>query len=107
LAAGGAVDIREYRRGVYASRAAQRLSRRSAEQSIPSSHQRDVMDSPSATPDSPAAKLSPAQEQARLRRERRNAKIQAGGASRLQAITSLNGGHSTPAPSATKLELGH
>ncbi|OCL12520.1 hypothetical protein AOQ84DRAFT_419495 [Glonium stellatum] len=56
------------------------------------------MDSPSATPDSSAAKLSPAQEQARLRRERRNAKIQAGGASRLQAITSLNGGHSAPEP---------
>lgn len=34
---------------------------------------------------------SKAQEQARLRRERRNAKIQAGGASRLAQITSLSG----------------
>ncbi|KAF2470646.1 uncharacterized protein BDR25DRAFT_261738 [Lindgomyces ingoldianus] len=35
---------------------------------------------------------SPAQEKARLRRERRAAKIQAGGASRLQAISQLQGG---------------
>lgn len=35
---------------------------------------------------------SPAQEKARLRRERRAAKIQAGGASRLEAISSLQGG---------------
>ena len=35
---------------------------------------------------------SSAQEKARLRRERRAAKIQAGGASRLQAISSVQGG---------------
>ncbi|KAF2800498.1 hypothetical protein K505DRAFT_412907 [Melanomma pulvis-pyrius CBS 109.77] len=35
---------------------------------------------------------SPAQQQARLRRERRAAKIQAGGADRLKAISSLQGG---------------
>ncbi|KAF2016972.1 hypothetical protein BU24DRAFT_332506, partial [Aaosphaeria arxii CBS 175.79] len=35
---------------------------------------------------------SPAQEKARLRRERRNAKLQTGGAARLQAITSVQGG---------------
>ncbi len=34
---------------------------------------------------------SPIQEQARLRRERRNAKIQAGGSARLDAISRLNG----------------
>ncbi|OCK85748.1 hypothetical protein K432DRAFT_342621 [Lepidopterella palustris CBS 459.81] len=56
------------------------------------------MDSPVATQDTSSTKPSSAQEQARLRRERRNAKIQAGGASRLNAITSLNGGHSAPAP---------
>lgn len=37
------------------------------------------------------------QEQARLRRERRNAKIQAGGSARLQAITQLSG-RAAPAP---------
>lgn len=42
---------------------------------------------------SPAGE-SPAQEKARLRRERRAAKIQAGGATRLQAIASLQGGTS-------------
>lgn len=49
-----------------------------------------MADSPS--PASPPAGESSAQEKARLRRERRAAKIQAGGASRLQAITSLQGG---------------
>jgi hypothetical protein len=49
-----------------------------------------MADSPSATGSSPAE--SPAQAQARLRRERRAAKIQGGGASRLQAISSLQGG---------------
>ncbi|KAH7117044.1 hypothetical protein B0J11DRAFT_108087 [Dendryphion nanum] len=44
----------------------------------------------SATGGSPLE--SPAQEKARLRRERRAAKIQSGGASRLQAISSLQGG---------------
>jgi hypothetical protein len=40
----------------------------------------------------PGAAESPAQEKARLRRERRAAKIAAGGADRLQAISSLQGG---------------
>ncbi|ORY18837.1 hypothetical protein BCR34DRAFT_621320 [Clohesyomyces aquaticus] len=48
----------------------------------------DAESSPSAGP----AGESPAQKQARLRRERRAAKIQAGGASRLQAISQLQGG---------------
>ncbi|KAF1812643.1 hypothetical protein P152DRAFT_449353 [Eremomyces bilateralis CBS 781.70] len=48
-----------------------------------------------ATPPEEAKKTMSAQEQARLRRERRNAKIAAGGASRLAAITSLSG---RPAP---------
>ncbi|KAJ9649347.1 hypothetical protein H2201_006617 [Coniosporium apollinis] len=48
------------------------------------------MDSPSDSPAS-AAEETPGQRQARLRRERRNAKIQAGGSARLQAITSLSG----------------
>jgi hypothetical protein len=39
-----------------------------------------------------ASAESPAQEKARLRRERRAAKIAAGGADRLQAISSLQGG---------------
>ena len=39
-----------------------------------------------------ASTESPAQEKARLRRERRAAKIAAGGADRLQAISSLQGG---------------
>jgi hypothetical protein len=39
-----------------------------------------------------SATESPAQEKARLRRERRAAKIAAGGADRLQAISSLQGG---------------
>lgn len=41
------------------------------------------------------AEETPAQEKARLRRERRNQKIQGGGASRLQAITALQGGQHT------------
>lgn len=46
--------------------------------------------SASVTGSAPAE--SPAQQQARLRRERRAAKIQAGGADRLKAISSLQGG---------------
>ncbi|KAF2808935.1 uncharacterized protein BDZ99DRAFT_533159 [Mytilinidion resinicola] len=56
------------------------------------------MESPTPTPGASAAKLTPSQEQARLRRERRDAKIKAGGASRLQAISSLNGGRAPPGP---------
>jgi len=44
---------------------------------------------PTASNSNPESK---AQEQARLRRERRNAKIVAGGSARLDKITSLNGG---------------
>lgn len=51
------------------------------------------MDSPQ-TSDSSATE-SPAQKQARLRRERRNAKLQTGGSARLNAITNLSG---RPAP---------
>ncbi|KAF2651951.1 hypothetical protein K491DRAFT_706715 [Lophiostoma macrostomum CBS 122681] len=49
-----------------------------------------MADSPATTGASPVE--SPAQEKARLRRERRAAKIQDGGASRLHAITALQGG---------------
>lgn len=50
--------------------------------------------------DTPAedAHESPAQRQARLRRERRNAKLQAGGSERLNKITSLNGRPATEEP---------
>lgn len=43
---------------------------------------------------------TPAQEQARLRRERRAAKLQSGGSARLDAITRLSGrsGSNSPAP---------
>lgn len=50
---------------------------------------------------------SPAQKQARLRRERRNAKLQAGGSDRLNKITSLSGrpaeadAFATPSPSSS------
>lgn len=44
-----------------------------------------------ATEDSSPAGESDAQRQARLRRERRNAKLQAGGSERLNKITSLSG----------------
>ena len=50
-----------------------------------------MADSPVSTTGSSPTE-SPAQLQARLRRERRAAKITAGGASRLQAISSLQGG---------------
>jgi len=53
--------------------------------------------SASASP-SPSPAPSNAQEQARLRRERRQAKIAAGGASRLNKITSLSGRPAEPAP---------
>lgn len=49
-----------------------------------------MSDSPASTT-SAAATPSPS-EQARLRRERREAKIRAGGASRLNKITGLGGG---------------
>ncbi|KAI9834890.1 MAG: hypothetical protein M1819_002798 [Sarea resinae] len=56
------------------------------------------MSSPTPSP-SPSLKAeSPAQQQARLRRERRQAKIQAGGADRLAKITSLSGRPAEPAP---------
>jgi hypothetical protein len=64
------------------------------------------MESPTPTPEGPPAKLSPANEQARLRRERREAKIKAGGASRLQAITSLNGGQTPSVPAPTQAAAG-
>ncbi|KZF19977.1 hypothetical protein L228DRAFT_32914 [Xylona heveae TC161] len=57
------------------------------------------MESPTATSNSPSPSpgtLTP-QEQAKLRRERRQAKIQAGGAARLNKITSLSGRPQEPA----------
>lgn len=44
-----------------------------------------------ATTGDPPSGESDAQRQARLRRERRNAKIQAGGSERLNKITSMSG----------------
>lgn len=49
-----------------------------------------MLDSPAST--TGAAPASNANEQARIRRERREAKIRAGGASRLNKITGLGGG---------------
>lgn len=50
------------------------------------------MDESAAAATTPGPGESPAQKQARLRRERRAAKITTGGASRLQQITALQGG---------------
>ena len=57
---------------------------------------------PTASPDSPSLtdeSETPTQRQARLRRERRAAKIKAGGSSRLDKITQLSG-----RPSETGME---
>ncbi|KAI9892795.1 MAG: hypothetical protein M1814_001216 [Vezdaea aestivalis] len=56
------------------------------------------MEDPSASPSSPAH--SPAAEQARLRKARRDAKIRAGGSERLSKITSMGGRPSMPASPA-------
>jgi len=51
----------------------------------------DASTSSASTSGVPPAGESKAQEQARLRRERRNAKLQAGGSDRLGKIASLSG----------------
>ena len=57
----------------------------------------------SSTPSTPPTTESKAQREARLRRERRNAKLQGGGADRLSKITSLSG---RPAAAQAELEKG-
>lgn len=51
-----------------------------------------MADTPVASPSEPRTPPSSASEQARLRKERREAKIRAGGSARLDKITGLGGG---------------
>ena len=62
-----------------------------------------TMDSPAEPSPASESGLTPAQERARRQRERRQAKIQAGGASRLEAITSLSGRSAPAADTRTYL----
>lgn len=57
------------------------------------------MDSPEPQSQSNDAE-TPGQKQARLRRERREAKIKAGGSARLEKITNVSGRERLPGPSA-------
>jgi len=62
-----------------------------------------MVDTPTVTSSEPPTPPSSASEQARLRKERREAKIRAGGSARLNKITGLGGGVSRdpPPPTAT------
>ena len=70
-----------------------------------------IMESPapstqaSSSPSSPPADETPNQKQARLRRERRHAKIAEEGSSRLEKITQVSGRQNLPGKSILQLRL--
>ncbi|KAG9249038.1 hypothetical protein BJ878DRAFT_485841 [Calycina marina] len=62
---------------------------------------------PSFEPGTPSTPPSSAADQARIRKERREAKIRAGGSARLNKITGLGGGVQRDPPQSTSISVAH